>query len=119
MEKIQEYANENEMKVNYHKTKFMLFNPTVNYYFELKYEVENGEIETVEQMKLLGIVIRNDLSWKSNTQEMTMKAYKKLWMIRRLILNGASLVDLTDVYIKQVRSVLEYGVPVWNSNLTK
>ena len=119
IEKIQEYSNVNEMKVNYPKTKFMLFNPTVNYDFEPKYEVENGEIETVEQMKLLGIVIRNDLSWKSNTQEMTEKAYKKLWMIRRLILNGASLVDLTDVYIKQVRSVLEYGVPVWNSNLTK
>ena len=96
MEKIQEYANENEMKVNYPKTKFMLINPTVNYDFEPKYEVKNREIETVEQMKLLGI-----------------------WMIRRLILNGASLDDLTEVYIKQVRSVLEYRVPVWNSNLKK
>ena len=50
------------MKVNYPKPKFMLFNATVNYYFELKYEVENGEIETVEQIKILGIVIRNHLS---------------------------------------------------------
>ena len=34
-------------------------------------------------------------------------------------MNGASLDDLTDVYVKQVRSVLEFGAPVWNSNLNK
>ena len=28
---------------------------------------------------------------------MTEKAYKKLWMIRILILNGASLEELTDI----------------------
>ena len=26
---------------------------------------------------------------------------------------------LTDVYVKQVRSILEFGTPVWNSNLTQ
>ena len=76
-------------------------------------------IETLEEMKLLGLVIRNDLSWKSNTEQMTKKAYKRLWIIRRLIRNGATKEDLIDVYIKQVRSVLEYGVPVWNPNLTQ
>ena len=32
---------------------------------------------------------------------------------------GASWDDLKDVYEKQVRSVLEFGVPVWNSSITK
>ena len=27
--------------------------------------------------------------------------------------------DLTDIFIKHVRSILEYGAPVWNSSLTK
>ena len=27
--------------------------------------------------------------------------------------------DLIDIYIKQVRSVIEFGVPVWNPGLTK
>ena len=40
-------------------------------------------------------------------------------MLNRLKLNGANVEDLTDVYIKQVRSVLEFGVPVWNSNVKK
>ena len=32
---------------------------------------------------------------------------------------GASWDDLKDVYEKQVRSVLEFGVRVWNSSITK
>ena len=95
----------------------MLFNPTLYYDFVPKFEVQGGEIDTLEEMKLLGLVIRNDLSWKSNTEQMTKRAYNRLWMLKRLKLNGANLEDLTDVYVKQVRSVLEFGAPVWNSNL--
>ena len=32
---------------------------------------------------------------------------------------GTDLEDLKDVYYKQVRSILEFSVPVWNSNITK
>ena len=32
---------------------------------------------------------------------------------------GASLIDMKDVFIKQVRSVLELAVPAWNGALTK
>ena len=117
---IQAYANKMEMKLNFSKTKFMLFNPTLNYDFVTSFEVEGKDIETKEEMKLIGLVLRNDLSWKSNTiLQMTHKAYNRLWMLKRLKLNGANVEDLTDVYIKQVRSVLEFGVPVWNSNVKK
>ena len=40
-----------------------------------------------------------------------MRAYKKLWAIKRLKNQGAELNDLVDIYMKQVRSVLEFGVP--------
>ena len=70
-------------------------------------------------MKLLGLTVRNDLSWSSNTEEITKKGYGRLWMARRLKKLGASTEDLKDVYCKQVRSILEFGVPVWNSALTK
>ena len=50
---------------------------------------------------------------------MTQNAYKRLWMVKRLKSNGASLDDLVDVYVKQTRSILEFGAPVWNPNLTQ
>ena len=117
--KIEEYANTNEMKLNYKKTKFMVFNPTINFDFIPDFELGGNQFETSESMKLLGLELSNDLSWKKNTESMIKKAYSKLWMIKRLIKNGASLEDLTDVYVKQVRSILEFGVPVWNSGIKK
>ena len=97
----------------------MLFNPTINYDFVPNLTVDGVEIETLEEMKLLGLTLRNDLSWKSNTEKMISRAYKKLWIIKRLKSQGAALEDLTDIYVKQVRSILEFGVPVWNSKLTQ
>ena len=46
------------------------------------------------------------------------RANKKLWFLRRLKALGADDEDLKDVYIKQIRSILEYAVPVWHSSLT-
>ena len=39
-------------------------------------------------------------------------------MLRRLKKLGASQTDLLEVYIKQIRSLAEFAVPVWNSSLT-
>ena len=107
------------MKLNVKKCKFMVFNPTQNHDFEPDLEIEGSQIETQDEMKLLGLTVSNDLSWKSNTAQMVTKAYKRLWMVKRLKNHGASLGDLTEIYTKQIRSILEFGVPVWNSGLTK
>ena len=117
--KIETYAERNEMKINCDKTKFILFNPTEKFDFIPEYEIGGKFIETEEEIKILGLILRNDLKWRSNTDNMVRKAYSRLWMIKRLKKAGASLEDMTDIYIKQIRSVLEFGVPVWNSALTK
>ena len=38
--------------------------------------------------------------------------------LRRLKANGAGIIDLVDVYSKQVRCVLELAVAVWSPGLT-
>ena len=35
-----------------------------------------------------------------------------------ILLLGADQEDLRDIYIKQIRSILEFAVPVWHSSLT-
>ena len=107
------------MKINSDKSKFILFNPTENYDFIPEYQIDGKSMNTVEELKILGLTLRNDLKWSSNTNNMMKKAYSRLWIIKRLKQAGANLEDMTDVYIKQIRSVLEFGVPVWNSGLTK
>ena len=66
---IKEYSEENEMKLNLSKTKFMLFNPTVKYDFIPDLTIDNINLESMDEMKLLGLKIRNNLSWKSNTKQ--------------------------------------------------
>ena len=115
---VNQYAQENEMKVNLGKTKFMLFNQGKNIDFQPLHTIEGSEIEHVEETKLLGLVITSDLKFDKNTDFIVKKAFKKLWMLKRLKNLGATSDQLVDVYIKQVRSILELATPVWHSSLT-
>ena len=58
--------------------------------------------------------VRYEMVFKhSNTHNMVVKGFKRLKQY------GASNEELVDVYIEQVRSVLELAVPVWHSSITK
>lgn len=107
---IQNYADENEMKINFKKSQFILFNPSKTHDFLPEYQIDNENMECVESLKLLGVTLSIDLSWSKNTKDIVKKAYGRLWMIRRLKRLDASTADLKDIFIKQVRSILEYAV---------
>ena len=120
LEQIQEvhnYAKTNDMKLNMKKTKFMMFNKSKKYDFSPKFCLEGQDIELVEEMKILGVVVTSDLKFNKNTDYMIKRAYKRIWILRRLKNLHASNSQLKDIYIKQVRSVLEQAVPLWQPSL--
>ena len=41
-----------------------------------------------------------------------------MWILRRLKNHGAETQDFKDVYMKQIRSILELAVPAWHPGLT-
>ena len=59
-----------------------------------------------------------DLKWYKNTNNITQKAMKRIWILRRLKKIGSSVSFMTDVYIKEIRSLLEQSVPLWHNALT-
>ena len=118
LEKIQEYAKSNDMKINLHKTKFMLFNQCKSFDFMPSLELEGCQIDLVEDMKILGVMISSDMKFSKNTQYIIKKAYRRIWMLKRLKNLGATTSQMLDVYTKQVRSVLELAVPAWQPSLT-
>ena len=115
---IQEHAQVNQMMINAKKTKLMLFNQCNSIDFMPHIELEGQEIELVEEMKLLGVIIQSDLKWSANTEYIVSKAFKQLWVLRRLKQAGANQQELIDMYIKIVRCHSELAVPVWHSSLT-
>ena len=118
LNEVKNYADTNNMKINVPKTKLMVFNPCHSKDFLPLFEVESRPVELVEQTKLLGVIVSSNLSWAANTEYIIKRCNKKIWVLRRLKKLGADNVDLLEVYFKQIRSILEFAVPVWNSSLT-
>ena len=77
------------------------------------------ELEVAYETKLLGVIIRSDCKWSSNTEYMTKKAKSKLWFLRRLKYLGASDNTLIDLFKLHLRSTLELAVPLWTGSITK
>ena len=76
-------------------------------------------LEVVEEFHLLGLVLKSNLSWQANTDQMCQKGFARLWMLRRLKKLGATQSEMIDVYYKQIRCILELAVAVWTPGLTK
>ena len=76
-------------------------------------------VEEIEEIKLLGVMVSNNLKYDSNTEYMCKKAKKKIYLLRNMKLSGLSQSELLDAYKKEIRSLLELAVPVWNSGVTQ
>ena len=78
LDKISEYATSNGMRLNYKKTKMMLFNPCTSQDFMPSFSLDGHQIETVEETRLLGLVLRSDLSWSANTDSLVTRCNNKI-----------------------------------------
>ena len=119
LEKIRDQSVLNKMKLNYKKTKLMMFNPCKSLEFTPEINIEGNKLEVVEEIKLLGLVIRSDMRWVSNTKNMVLKASKRLWILKRLKFLGARTSDLIEVYTKQIRCILELAAPAWQGGISQ
>jgi len=120
MEDAEAFTEHNNMRINKKKTTVMKFTNSKKYDFPLDlYYSDGSQVNTTEESKVLGVMISSNLKWRSNTTYICSKARRKLWLLRRLQHLGLSRTDLFDVYAKEVRSILEYAVPVWHAAISK
>jgi hypothetical protein len=118
--KIENFTVNNLMRINERKSKVMIFNKSRKYDFPPELSFKNGEIlECLEEAKLLGILLNSSLKWNSNTAAMYSKAMSKMWLIRRMKMLKLEPDIIFDYYSKEIRPLVEQGVVVWNSGLTK
>ena len=89
--KSQDYLNEisrwtrnQKMMINNKKSKSMIFNYTRNYQFSTRLNLEGEILETVEETKLLGTILTNDLKWEKNTDFIVKKANKRMELLRQV-----------------------------------
>ena len=54
---LNNYAKENDMKLNFKKTKLMVFNTGKSMDFMPNFQLDGNELEVVEEMKILGLIL--------------------------------------------------------------
>ena len=114
------FTDKNLMKINDKKTEIMKFNFRKSLDFPPILTIEEScPLKIVEETKLLGIILSCDLKWSLQVDYMHKRAMKKVWLLRKLKLLDLDLELLLDFYLKEIRSILEYGAPVWHSGLTR
>ena len=107
------------MSINTLKTKAMFCSSWRKYDMIPELQLQpDVNLEVVDEMKLVGYMLRSDLKTCSNTSYIIKKAYKRMWIVRRLKSLRASTNQLLDVLNMQVLSVLFLGAPAWFGQLT-
>ena len=119
LEKISTWTEENQMKLNTEKTNYMVFNFSKQFQFNTRLKLREKKLDQVHQTKLLGLIIRDDLSWKANTSVITKRAYSRMLILKKLVQFHVPLDDLVQIYTLYVRSLTEQSSVVWHSSITK
>ena len=108
------------MKLNSNKTKLIIFNPTDNRQCVPFVSLNEGEpLQCVEEMRLLGLVFDDKLTWWPFVADAKKRTNARIWSLVKLREAGASPKQLADVYIARVRGVIEYGAQVYGCCLNK
>ena len=65
LEKTKMKAEQNGMKINYKKTQLISFNPCTSINFSPSFIMGGQVLTVVDEIKLLGVTISSDLTWKA------------------------------------------------------
>ena len=116
---INEWTINQKMVISEKKTKSMIINFNKNTKFTTRITLNEKNIEIVNKMKILGIIITDDLNWDDNCSHIIAKVNKRMLLIKKMYSFGATIEEMTHLWITYCRSVLEQSSVVWNSSLTQ
>ena len=113
------FTTENRFVINQSKCYVMKFNRSRKFDFPAEIDIGGGRnVEVVPTLKILGIQVENTLKWNAQIRQMTERATKTIWVIRRMKSVGVSQATLVKYWVAEGRSALEMCAPVWHSGLT-
>ena len=107
------------MKLNPKKCKNLIFNFTHNNQFTTALKINNHEVETVNEAKLLGQIINDDLKWERNIDEVVKNSNKRLRILHEASKFTGKISDLKMIYTMYIRSKLDSSSVVWHSSLNE
>ena len=96
----------------------MVINFNKNYQFQTRLQLNGQNIEVVDQIKILGTVITNTLSWDQNCVRIIKKVNARMLLLRKVWSFGSSHGEMVGLWKTFCLSILEQSCAVWSNGLT-
>ena len=108
------------MKINFKKSFGMIFFlQKKNFQITSRITLGGEPIQLVNETKILGIILTNDLKWTKNTEYLIKRANARMDILRRLSSFNAPIKDMVLTYFLYIRSILEQSCVIWHSTLSE
>ena len=118
LDRLSEYCNTWHLTINTNKTKIVIFNKTGRVINNVKFFINNSEIEIVKEMKYLGIIFNNNCTYNSATENLKGKALKALFKLYKSFGNIPPSVKMAKhLFDAMVKPILLYNAEIWGSTV--
>ena len=112
LNRFQKETSENNFITNKKKTFVMVFNPTRKYAFSPEFRLGDSNIlQTTNTHKILGLKVQSDFGWGDQILQMTKKASKTIWLLRRMKQMGINEKTIVNYWKSEGRCHLEFCAP--------
>ena len=116
---IEEYeTDKDQMIINGDKCNVITFNFSSNNSPPQDLYLNDNKIEPCGNLKLLGVILSNDLKWSKNTTQICSKGNQRFYFLQKLKQFGLSKAELIHGWKTMIRPITEYAAPLWHSSLT-
>jgi Reverse transcriptase (RNA-dependent DNA polymerase) len=116
LEKLSTWFCANNLSINVKKTNYILFRNKRRFALDNTFKIflSGQELEMVQSTKFLGILIDEDLNWKTHTSYIASKVAKNVGIIYRNK-NALDKRVMKLLYISLIQPYLNYCIIVWGS----
>ena len=119
LDRFAKEVNESNLVINEKKSLIMMCNPSKIHDFPPEFSVGNSEhLEVRSSLKILGVMVQNDLRWGEQVETMVNKASRNIWVLRRMKKLGLDEKTICNFWKAEGRVHLEAASVVWGSGLT-
>ena len=112
-------TEEDKMVINEVKCNVITFNFSNNNIGPQNLLLNGNILNSVNKIKLLGVIITDDLRWSENTAHICKKVNRKFYILCILKQFDFNQEELLIAWKVLLRPITEYAVPLWHSGLLK
>ena len=113
-----EWAAKNKMVLNTDKCQIMHFFTAKRPLVLPSVTMHDRSIPVVDQAKLLGVTITDDMTWQTHIAEVVLKGSRALYMLHTVKRFRPPQEQMVKIYVTYIRPLLEYCAPVFHASLT-